>query len=140
MFLTLSNFIKFNVYQMDVKYAFLNGVLEEEVYVEQLEGFIMGNDENLVWKLKKSLYGLKQALRAWYYCLDKYLQQQDFTKGFANDNLYKKIENDKLIIIVVYVGDIIFGSNEEFISQNFFLLCKKNLKFLQLENQRIFLV
>ena len=104
---------------MDVKYAFLNGDLEEEVYIEQLEGFILGNDENLVWKLKKALYGLKQAPHAWYYCLDKYLQQQGFTKGSAENNLYTKIEDDKLLIIVVYVGDIIFGSNEEPMSQNF---------------------
>ena len=60
---------------MDVKSSFLNGDLEEEVYVEQLEGLILGNDAKLVCKLKKALYRLKQALRAWYYRLDKYLQQ-----------------------------------------------------------------
>lgn len=65
---------------MDVKYSFLNGDLEEEVYIEKLEGLNLGNDENLVCKLKKDLYGLKQASWAWYYRLDKYLQQQGFTK------------------------------------------------------------
>ena len=59
MFLALSSFQKFKVYQMDVKSAFLNGYLEEEVYIEQPEGFILGNDAKLVCKLKKSLYGLK---------------------------------------------------------------------------------
>ena len=104
---------------MDVKSAFLNGDLEEEVYVEQPEGFVMGNDAKLVWKIKKALYRLKQAPRAWYYRLDKHLQQWGFTKGSADNILYTKIENDKLLIIVVYVDDIIFGSNEESMSQNF---------------------
>eukprot|EP00253_Pinus_taeda_P015662 PITA_15662 len=60
-----------------------------------------------------------KAPRAWYYRLDKYLQQQGFTKGSADSNLYTKVENDKLLTIVVYVDDIIFGSNEESMSQNF---------------------
>ena len=97
---------------MDVKSAFLNGVLEEEVYIEQPEGFILGNDAKLVWKLRKALYGLKHDPRAWYYRLDKYLHQQGFSKGSADSNLYTKMDIDKLLIIVVYVDDIIFGSNE----------------------------
>jgi len=84
----------------------------------QPEGFIMGNDAKLVFKIKKALYVLKQTLSAWYYRLDKYLQQQGFTKGSADNKLYTKIKNDKLIIIVVYVDDIIFGSNEQSMSQN----------------------
>eukprot|EP00253_Pinus_taeda_P008290 PITA_08290 len=64
MFLALSSFQKFKVFRMDVKSAFLNGDLEEEVYIEQPDGFILGNDPNLVCRLKKALYGLKQALRA----------------------------------------------------------------------------
>jgi len=64
MFLALSSFQKFKVFQMDVKSAFLNGVLDEELYIEQPDGFILGNDPKLVCKLKKALYGLKQAPRA----------------------------------------------------------------------------
>eukprot|EP00253_Pinus_taeda_P004170 PITA_04170 len=64
MFLTLSSFQKFKVFQMDIKYAFLNVDLNEEVYIEQPDGFILGNDPNLVCRLKKALYGLKQAPRA----------------------------------------------------------------------------
>ena len=81
----------------------------------------MGNDKNLVCKLKKALYGLKQAPRAWYYRLDKYIHQQGFSKGSADSNLYTKIEHNKLliVIVIVYVDDIIFGSNEESLSQKF---------------------
>eukprot|EP00253_Pinus_taeda_P017401 PITA_17401 len=128
MFLSLSSFRKFKVYQMDVKSTFLNGELEEKVYIEQPEGFILVNNENLVCKLKKALYGLKQAPGAWYYRLDKYLQQQGFTKGFVDNNLYTKIENDKLLIIVVYVDNIIFGSNEESMSQNFTSIMQQEFK------------
>lgn len=127
MFLALSSFKKFKVFQMDVKSTFLNGDLEE-VYIEQLDGFILGNDPNLVCRLKKALYGLKQAPRAWYYRLDKYLYQQGFSKGSTDNNLYIKIENDKLLILVVYVDDIIFGNNEEAMSQNFALVMQKEFE------------
>jgi len=110
-FLALSSFQKFKVFQMDMKSTFLNGDLDEEVYIEKPDGFILGNVPKLVCRLKKALYGLKQAPRAWYYRLDKYLHQQGFTKGSTNNNLYIKIDNDKLLILVVYVDDIIFGSN-----------------------------
>eukprot|EP00253_Pinus_taeda_P031838 PITA_31838 len=113
---------------MDVKFAFLNGDLEEEVYIEQPDGFILGNDPELVCRLKKALYGLKQDPRAWYYRLDKYLHQQGFSKGSADSNLYMKIENDKLLILVVYVDDIIFCNNEEAMSQNFALVMQKEFE------------
>eukprot|EP00253_Pinus_taeda_P003902 PITA_03902 len=104
---------------MEVKSTFLNRDLEEEVYIEQPDGFILGNAAKLVCRLRKALYGLKQASRAWYYHLDKYLHQQGFSKGSADSNLYTKIDNNKLLILVVYVDDIIFGSNEEAMSRNF---------------------
>ena len=61
------------VYQMDVKSAFLNGELEEEVYIEQLEGFQSSENEDYVCRLKRDLYDLKQVPRAWYSILDRYL-------------------------------------------------------------------
>jgi hypothetical protein len=116
MFLAYSYHKNFKVYQMDVKSAFLNGDLEEEVYMEQPEGFSLTDNPNYVCKLKKALYGLKQAPRAWYYRLDKFLQEKGFKKGTVDNNLYIKSEGDNLLVVLVYVDDIIFGcTNESFV-------------------------
>ena len=89
--------------------------------------------------MKKALYGLKQAPRAWYYRLDKYLHQQGFSKGSKDSNLYIKVENDKLLILVVYVDDIIFGSNEEEMSQSFALVMQKEFEMSLLGELTYFL-
>jgi len=65
------------------------------------------------------LYGLKQAPKAWYSRLDRYIQQQGFKKGNANNNLYIKVDQDYILIIEVYVDDIIFGSDDDKMSQRF---------------------
>ena len=82
---------------MDVKSAFLNGELEKEVYIEQLDGFPLIGDKDMVCRLRKALYGLKQAPRAWCARLDKYLQNLGFKKGNADINLYLRT-NAKMII------------------------------------------
>jgi hypothetical protein len=69
-----------------------------------------------VCKLKKALYGLKHAPRAWYYRLDKYLQQAGFKKGSVDNNLYIKVSQDSILLIEVYVDDIIFGSDDDRLS------------------------
>ena len=107
------------VYQMDVKSTFLNGELKEEVYIEQPEGFQLSENRNYVCRLKKALYGLKQAPRAWYARLDKYLQQKGFCRGNVDSNLYFKQDQGHLIILEVYVDDIIFGSDDNTLSQQF---------------------
>nr|GFB87522.1 hypothetical protein [Tanacetum cinerariifolium] len=76
------------VYQMDVKTAFLNGNLREEVYVSQSDGFVDQDNPNHVYKLKKALYGLKQAPRAWYDMLSSFLIFQDFSKGSVDPTLF----------------------------------------------------
>jgi hypothetical protein len=92
---------------------------EEEVYIEQPEGFQLSENADYVCKLKKALYGLKQAPRAWYSRLDKYLQQAGFRKGSADNNLYIKVTQDSILLIEFYVDDIIFGSNDDRLSQKF---------------------
>jgi hypothetical protein len=76
---------------MDVKSSFLNGELEEELYMEQPGGFSLIDNTDYVCKLKKALYGLKQAPRASYYRLDKFLQDKGFEKGIVDKNLYIKV-------------------------------------------------
>lgn len=73
----------------------------------------MSDDGDMVCKLKKALYGLKQASRARYARLDKYLLKLGFTKGVVDSNLYFKIENDKILIVEVFVDDIIFGGDDD---------------------------
>jgi hypothetical protein len=72
-----------------------------------------------VCKLKKALYGLKHVFRAWYCRLDKYLQQEGFRKGSANNNLYIKVIQVNILLVEVYVDDIIFGSDDDKLSQKF---------------------
>eukprot|EP00253_Pinus_taeda_P031264 PITA_31264 len=116
MFLSYACSRKIKLYQIDVKLTFLNGELEEEVYIEQPEGFLLSEKEDCVCRLKKALYGLKQAPRAWYARLDGYLHQQGFKKDTADSNLYVQIDKDNLTIVEVYVDDIIFGSNDDQLS------------------------
>ena len=100
---------------MDVKSAFLNGYINEEVYVEQPPGFEDDKKPNHVYKLKKALYDLKQAHRAWYERLRDFLLFKGFMMGKVDTTLFiKKIGKD-LFMLQIYVDDIIFGStNEDF--------------------------
>ena len=125
MFLALSCHKNFKVYQMDAKSAFLNGKLEKEVYIEKSEGFLLSKNKDYVYKLKRSLYGLKQAPRAWFSRLDSYLKQQGFKRGFNESNIYLKFEDKNMISVVVYVDDIIFGSNLQNLSVDFSFKMKK---------------
>ncbi|GKE57670.1 retrovirus-related pol polyprotein from transposon TNT 1-94 [Tanacetum coccineum] len=76
------------VFQMNVKTTFLNGILKEEVYVCQLEGFVNQDHPNHVFRLKKALYGLKQAPRAWYDLLSKFILSQKFVRGVVDPTLF----------------------------------------------------
>nr|GEU53998.1 hypothetical protein [Tanacetum cinerariifolium] len=87
-FLAYAAYKNMVVYQMDVKTAFLNGNLWEEVYVSQPDGFVDPDNPNHVYKLKKALYGLKQAPRAWYDMLSSFLISQDFSKGSVDHTLF----------------------------------------------------
>ena len=113
MFLAYAINKKFKFCQADVKLDFLNEELEEEVYIEQLEGSPVKEEKDMVYRLKKALYGLKQAPRIWYARLGIYLEKLGFSKGTIDSNLYlKEIENG-LLIIVIFVDDIIFVCNDK---------------------------
>ncbi|GJU75709.1 retrovirus-related pol polyprotein from transposon TNT 1-94 [Tanacetum coccineum] len=102
--------LDFKLFQMDVKSAFLNGFINEEVYVAQPLGFIDFAKPNHVYRLKKALYGLKQAPKAWYDRLKAFLIKHDYTMGMVDNTLFTKKKDPNLIIVQIYVDDIIFGS------------------------------
>ena len=94
---------------MDVKSAFLNGILDEEVQIEQPEGFIDPNKKDMVCKLHKALYGLKQTPRAWYERLHNYLIQIGFQRTNDNSSLYiKQGPNNKIVQAEKFVDDTFF--------------------------------
>ncbi|MBY3556005.1 hypothetical protein HGI15_21915, partial [Modestobacter lapidis] len=97
--------------QMDVKTAFLHGDLEEEIYMKQPEGFVARGKENLVCKLEKSLYGLKQSPRMWYQKFDSYAQQIGFTRSHADHCVYVKREGEMFVILTLYVDDMLLIGN-----------------------------
>ena len=123
-FLAYAAHKNFTVYQLDVKTAFLNGILDEEVYVTQPEGFVDSKHPTYVYRLDKALYGLKQAPRAWYDVLSKFLVNCGFSKGTIDTTLFIKRQGDDIILIQVYVDDIIFGSTNP-------AYCKKFSKLLE---------
>ncbi|GJS50640.1 retrovirus-related pol polyprotein from transposon TNT 1-94 [Tanacetum coccineum] len=87
------------VYQIDVKTAFLNHILQEEVYVSQPDGFVDSNNRNHVYRLKKALYGLKQAPRAWYDLLLSFLLSKGFSKGKVDPTLFVRREGKDILLI-----------------------------------------
>ena len=103
--LALACHLKFKLFQMDLKTAFLNRLFKEDVYVTQLEGFIDLHFLDHVLYLKKALYGLKQAPRAWYDQLTQYLVSHEFIRGKADHTLINKREVGKYIVAQVYVDD-----------------------------------
>ncbi|GKF16784.1 retrovirus-related pol polyprotein from transposon TNT 1-94, partial [Tanacetum coccineum] len=110
-FLAFAAHMNMVIYQMDVKTAFLNGDLREEVYVSQPDGFVDPDKPNYVYKLKKALYGLKQAPRAWYDMLSSFLISNDFSKGSVDPTLFIRREGKELLLVQIYVDDIIFAAS-----------------------------
>nr|GFC24754.1 hypothetical protein [Tanacetum cinerariifolium] len=110
LFLAYAAHKDFTVFQMDVKTAFLNGILKEEVYVGQPPGFVSKQYPDHVYALNKALCGLKQAHRAWYDVLLQFLIESDFQKGSIDTTLFIKKKGKHIMLIQIYVDDIIFGS------------------------------
>jgi hypothetical protein len=117
--LSYATYHGFKLYQMDMKSAFLNGPIKEEVYVEQPPGFEDSEYPNHVYKLSKALYVLKQAPRAWYECLRDFLITNGFKVRKADPTLFTKIVAKDLFVCQIYVDDIIFGSTNKSTCEEF---------------------
>ena len=115
------------LHQMDVKTTFLNGDIEEEIYMDQPEGFSMEGKDHMVCKLKKSIYGLKQASRQWYLKFNDTITSFSFQENIIDRCIYRKISGSKFIFLVLYVDDILLAANDlgilyetkSFLSKNF---------------------
>nr|GEX42031.1 retrovirus-related Pol polyprotein from transposon TNT 1-94 [Tanacetum cinerariifolium] len=129
----------FNVFQMDVKTAFLHGTLKDDVYVCQPEGFIDADHPIHVYKLNKALYGLKQAPRARYDELSTFLLQNHFFKGTINPTLFIRRFDDDILVVQVYVDDINFGSTHPRCTQLFFDLMKRRFEISMMGEMTFFL-
>ncbi|GKB66736.1 retrovirus-related pol polyprotein from transposon TNT 1-94 [Tanacetum coccineum] len=114
------------VYQMDMKTTFLNGILREEVYVSQPDGFVDQNNPNHVYKLKKAIYELKQDPRAWYDLLLNFLLTQDFSKGTVDPTLFIRRQCNDILFVQIYIDDIIFASTTPKLFDEFSkIMCSK---------------
>ena len=118
-FLAIASHLNFKLYQMDVKSAFLNGMLQEEVYVEQPKGFIDPHRLDNVYKLKRALYGLKQAPRAWYDRLTVYLTEHGFKRGSTDTTLFIRKDKNSFVVVQIYADDIVFGATNDSLAHSF---------------------
>lgn len=124
--------------QMDFSTAFLNGVLEEELFMAQPKGYERGG-KNLVCRLKKSIYGLKQASRAWNQVVNAFFEEHGFSRSNADSCVYVKAEKDMILIIAIYVDDLILASNDLEALNNLKNLLMKNFKMKDLGELKFFL-
>ena len=127
------------LYQMDVKSAFLNGFINELVYVDQPPGFEDPRYPNHVYRLSKALYGLKQAPRAWYERLRDFLIEKGFTIGKVDTTLFTKKHKGEIFICQVYVDDIIFGSTNEDLCKKFGDMMSKEFEMSMIGELTFFL-
>ncbi|GJT58899.1 retrovirus-related pol polyprotein from transposon TNT 1-94 [Tanacetum coccineum] len=130
------------IYQMDVKIAFLNGNLQEEVFVNQPEDFEDPDYPTHVYRLKKALYGLKQAPRAWYDTLSKFLLANNFFKGAVDPTLFTRKSGKHILLVQIYVDDIIFASTDHNayrggIHCNVWMLCSNPLDEISAKRLRL---
>nr|GEW48027.1 putative ribonuclease H-like domain-containing protein [Tanacetum cinerariifolium] len=139
LFLAYASFMGFMVYQMDVKSAFLYRTIKEEVYVCQPPGFEDPDYPDKVYKVVKALYGLHQALRAWYETLANYLLKNDFQKGKIDQTLFIKRQKDDILLVQIYVDDIIFGSTNKDLCKAFEKLMKDKCQMSSMGELTFFL-
>ncbi|TYK01623.1 gag-pol polyprotein [Cucumis melo var. makuwa] len=126
--LGISCICKFKLYQMDVKSAFVNGYLNEEVFVVQPKEVVNSEFPRHVYKLNKALYGLKQAPRAWYERLTIYLGDKGYSRGGTDKTLFINRTSSELIVAQIYVDDIIFGGFPKALVDNFINIMKSEFE------------
>jgi len=108
---------KLEIHQINVKTTFLNGELEKEIYMEQLDGFVVNGQENKVCKLIKSLYGLKQAPKQWHEKFDKVMLSNEFKINEVDKCVYVKNTDKSYVIVCIYVDDmLVLGNNDHIIN------------------------
>ncbi|WVZ83183.1 LOW QUALITY PROTEIN: hypothetical protein U9M48_030354 [Paspalum notatum var. saurae] len=129
----------FKLYQMDVKSDFLNGPIQEEVYVEQPPGFEDPKKPHHMYKLHKALYGLKQAPRAWYECLKDFLLKNGFEIGKVDSTLFTRKVNNDLFVFQIYVDDIIFGSTNKVFCEEFSKIMTRRFEMSMMGELKFFL-
>nr|GEV48334.1 retrovirus-related Pol polyprotein from transposon TNT 1-94 [Tanacetum cinerariifolium] len=129
----------FLIFQIDVKTAFLNGPLKEEVYVAQPDGFVDPDHPEKVYRLRKALYGLKQAPRAWYDKLSKFLTLKGFTKGKIDRTLFTIRYGEDILLVQIYVDDITFGSTNPKYSKRFEKLMHSRFEMSLMGEMKFFL-
>ena len=128
-----------NVFQLDVKSAFLHGELMEEVFVEQPKGFEVTYKSDKVYKLRKALYGLKQAPRAWYSRIEGFFLQNGFEKYYCEHTLFVKKEEERCLIVSLYVDDLIYTRNSTEMFEEFKSSMMNEFPMTDLGKMRYFL-
>ena len=112
--LAIAAYFDYEIWQMDVKTAFLNGFLKEELYMMQPEGFVDPKNANKVCKLQRSIYGLVQASRSWNKRFDEELKALGFIQVVGESCIYKKVSGSSVAFLILYVDDILLiGNNVE---------------------------
>ena len=110
--LAIAAFYDYEIWQMDVKTAFLNGYLKEELYMMQPEGFVDPKGANKVCKLQRSIYGLVQASRSWNKRFDIVIKAYGFIQTFGEACIYKKVSGSSVAFLILYVVDILLIGND----------------------------
>ena len=139
MLLSLAALRGWEVFQLNVKSAFLHGELNEVVYIEQPEGYIRMGEEHKAYLLKKALYGLKQAPRAWYSRLEDYFAGEGFDKCSYEHTLFIKKEGGSFLVVSLYVDDLIFTGNNVMLCEKFKASMQSEFDMTDLGRMKYFL-
>nr|GEX88722.1 hypothetical protein [Tanacetum cinerariifolium] len=139
LFITYAPHKSFTVYQMDVKTVFLYGPLKEEVYVNQPDGFVDPYHPDKVYRLKKALYGLKDAPKAWYDELSTFLVSKGFFKGSIDLTLFITKHGEDILLVQIYIDDIIFGSTNPKLLKQFEKLMHSKFEMSMMEELKFIL-